>query len=73
MGAAMPRASSRTVGHVPAPTRRATIVTLPKPLLGEAGEFSLTVSQACEHGLPANVAVTRATRRPGQNRAAMEA
>jgi antitoxin CcdA len=58
--------------HASAP-RRATNVTLPEPLLREARELGINISQACERGLATAVAETRAERWKLENRAAMDA
>jgi len=55
------------------PARKATNVTLPEPLLREAKELGIALSQACERGLAATVAEARAQRWLEQNRAAIEA
>ena len=54
-------------------SRRATNVTLPEALLREAREMGVNVSQACEHGLAAEVAALRRQRWLGENGAAMQA
>ena len=68
----MPRVSAM-IGTAPVLARRATNVTLPEPLLREAREMGINVSQACERGLSAEVAATRARRWLEENRAAMDA
>ena len=56
-----------------APPRKATNVTLPEPVLKEARELGVSLSQACERGLAASVAEARAQRWLRENRDAMEA
>ena len=68
----MSRASA-TTRTIPTPARRATNVTLPEPLLHEARELGINISQACERGLSAEVTRTRADRWLEENRAAMDA
>ncbi len=68
----MPRPPPSPLPHPPAP-RRPTNVTLPEPLLREARDLGINVSQACERGLAAAVAETRAERWKRENRAAMDA
>ena len=50
----MPHAASK-----PAPSRRATNVTLPEALLRDARAMGINLSQACERGLAAEVADAR--------------
>ena len=58
----------------PAPTpRRATNITLPEPLLAEARTLGINISQACEHGLAAEVATAKAQRWQSENRKAINA
>ena len=58
----------------PNPTnRRPTNVTLPDALLREARDLGINISQACEHGLAAEVAATRARRWQHDNAAAIAA
>jgi antitoxin CcdA len=66
----MPR--SATPGFHQA-SRRPTNVTLPESLLREARELEINVSQACERGLAAEVAESKAQRWLRENRAAMDA
>jgi antitoxin CcdA len=54
-------------------SRRPTNVTLPESLLREARELEINVSQACERGLAAEVAESKARRWLRENRAAMDA
>ena len=68
----MPRPAISTLPQASAP-RRATNVTLPEPLLREARELGINISQACERGLATAVAETRAERWKLENRAAMDA
>lgn len=68
----MPRPAISTLPQASAP-RRPTNVTLPEPLLREARDLGINVSQACERGLAAAVAETRAERWQRENRAAMDA
>jgi len=56
-----------------APARRATNVTLPEPLLREARALNINLSQACERGLAAAVAETKAQQWLEANREAMDA
>lgn len=42
--------------------RRATNVSLPENLIGEAKDLNINISQACEQGLQSAVAKTRAER-----------
>ena len=48
------------------PTRRATNITLPVDVLAEARALDLNVSQACEQGLKAEIAKSRAARVAGR-------
>jgi antitoxin CcdA len=57
----------------PASPRRATNVTLPEPLLRDARDMGINLSQACERGLVAAVADTRRQRWLEENRDAMVA
>ena len=57
----------------PAPTRRATNVTLPEALLRQARELDINLSQACERGLVAAVVERRRQLWLAENRAAMTA
>lgn len=68
----MPRPADPGSQHT-LPPRRATNVTLPDSLLRAARELDINVSQACERGLAAAVAETRAQRWLRENRAAMDA
>jgi antitoxin CcdA len=54
-------------------TRRATNITLPEALLREAKALKVTMSQACERGLAAEVARARREVWLAENRAAMDA
>ncbi len=54
----MPKSSVRDRLQVNS-TRKATNVTLPEPLLKEARELGVSISQACERGLAAAVAEAR--------------
>jgi antitoxin CcdA len=72
MEATMPRPAISTPPQAATP-RRATNVTLPEPLLREARDLGINVSQACERGLAAAVAETRAERWKRENHAAMDA
>jgi len=56
-----------------APVRKATNVTLPEPLLQQARELGVNLSQACERGLAATVAEARAQQWLETNRAALQA
>jgi antitoxin CcdA len=60
------------IGQIPAPMRRATNVTLPVSLVAQAKELGINVSQACEAGLLAEVALQRRKRWLEENRAAMD-
>nr|WP_295370610.1 type II toxin-antitoxin system CcdA family antitoxin [uncultured Sphingosinicella sp.] len=53
-------------------TRRATNVSLPTNLIEEARRLDINISQACESGLEATVAKTRAERWIEENREAIE-
>ena len=53
-------------------TRRATNVTLPVDLLAEARALGLNLSQACEQGLKAEIAKSRAAQWVEENRDALE-
>jgi antitoxin CcdA len=53
--------------------RKPTNVTLPEPLLREARELGVNLSQACERGLAAEVQAVRARRWLEENRGAMDA
>jgi antitoxin CcdA len=55
------------------PPRRATNITLPEPLLQAARALNVNLSQACERGLAAAVAETRAQHWLRDNREAMDA
>jgi antitoxin CcdA len=55
------------------PPRRATNVTLPEPLLRDARDLDINVSQACEQGLLAEVRQARQARWLEENRSAIEA
>ncbi|HET7883320.1 MAG TPA: type II toxin-antitoxin system CcdA family antitoxin [Acetobacteraceae bacterium] len=57
----------------PSALRKPTNVTLPEPLLREARELGISLSQACERGLREVVAETRAERWLHENRDAIEA
>ena len=57
----------------PALPRKATNVTLPEPLLKEARELGINLSQACERGLAASVAEARAQQWLKDNREALHA
>jgi antitoxin CcdA len=52
-------------------TRRATNITLPVDVLAEARALGLNVSQACEQGLKAEIAKSRAARWREENRDAL--
>jgi antitoxin CcdA len=54
-------------------SRKPTNVTLPEPLLQEARELGVSLSQACERGLREVVAETRAAKWLQENQAAIEA
>lgn len=54
-------------------SRKPTNVTLPEPLLREARDLGINVSQACEHGLSAAVAESKAQKWLRENREAMDA
>ncbi len=58
---------------VVAAPRRATNVTLPEPMLREARDLGINLSQACERGLAAAVAEERRKRWLADNREAAEA
>jgi antitoxin CcdA len=71
-------AKSSLEGGLPMPrfatalgTRRATSVTLPVELLAEARALGLNVSKACECGLKAEIARSRAAQWLEENRAAL--
>ncbi len=51
--------------------RRATNVTLPADLLDEARDLGLNISQACERGLKAEIARSRAAQWVEENREAL--
>ena len=53
--------------------RRPTNVTLPEPLLRTARALKINVSQACEQGLAAEVAKTKAQRWLEENSSAIDA
>ena len=53
--------------------RKATNVTLPEGLLGEARQLGVNLSQACEKGLIAAVAEARAAAWLRDNQAALDA
>ena len=52
--------------------RRATNVTLPEPLLSEAKELGINVSQACERGLELMVSRARSAAWLDRNRDALD-
>ena len=54
------------------PTRRSTNVTLPADLLAEARILGLHLSQACEQGLKAEIAKSKAAQWLENNREALE-
>lgn len=56
-----------------ATVRRPANVTLPAALIQAARDLKINVSQACEQGLAAEVAKTRAQRWLEENAAAMDA
>lgn len=66
----MPKTQSR---RIDGSLRKATNVTLPEPLLNEARELGIGLSQACERGLAAAVAEARAQRWLRDNRDALAA
>lgn len=68
----MARRATATASVEKAMPRRATNVTLPESLLQEARSLDINVSQACERGLAAEVAATKAQRWLRENRAAMD-
>ena len=53
------------------PVRQATNVTLPADLLAEARALGLNISQACEHGLKAEIAHHREAQWLKENRDAL--
>ena len=55
----------------PSANRRATNVTLSIELLTQAREFGLNISQACEQGLKAEIARSRAAQWVHENRNAL--
>jgi antitoxin CcdA len=59
--------------HSMSPTglRQRTNITLPEALLREARALDINLSQACEHGLAAAVAESRAAAWQHENRAAV--
>jgi antitoxin CcdA len=67
----MPRPAAKAQ-HQAAP-RRPTNVTLPESLLQDARALKVNVSQACEHGLAAEVAATKLRVWLKENRPAMDA
>jgi antitoxin CcdA len=70
----MPLAAKKPgIGATRTPARRAANVTLPEPLLREARELGVSLSQACERGLAAAVAEARARKWLDDNQAAIEA
>lgn len=70
----MPRTVSEETGRaVPSAPRKPTNVTLPEPLLREARELGVSLSQACERGLREVVAETRAAKWLRENQDAIEA
>jgi len=68
----MPRHARSGPDHA-LPPRRPTNVTLPEALLREAPALRINLSQACERGLAAAVAETRAQKFLAENRDAMDA
>ncbi len=60
------------IGQAPGSARRATNVTLPENLVAQAKELGINVSQACEAGLRAEVALQRRKRWLEENRPAMD-
>jgi antitoxin CcdA len=74
METGMPRAMSEETGRTARPaSRKPTNVTLPEPLLREARDLGVNLSQACERGLREVVAETRAAKWLRENRSAIEA
>jgi antitoxin CcdA len=73
MEGVMPREGTAPLPLGKPTPRRATNVTRPESLLQEARKLDITVSQACERGLPAEVAATKAKQWLDENRAAMDA
>jgi len=70
----MSKAAANSRRRIPgAPVRKATNVTLPEPLLRQARELGVNLSQACERGLAATVAEVRAKQWLEANRAALQA
>ena len=70
----MPGTISDTTGRAaPSAPRKPTNVTLPEPLLQEARELGVSLSQACERGLREVVAETRAAKWLQENQAAIDA
>ena len=61
----MPRSATTQAG------RRATNVTLPVDLITEARALGLNISEACERGLKAEIARSRATQWLEQNQDAL--
>lgn len=70
----MPRASipHRDTAST-APMRQRTNVTLPEPLLQEARQLKINLSQACERGLAAEVSKVKAEKWLQENQAAIDA
>lgn len=70
----MPRTMSDRPGRAaPSAPRKPTNVTLPEPLLQEARDLGVSLSQACERGLREVVAETRAAKWLRDNHDAIEA
>ena len=63
----MPRSATAAAG-----SRRPTNVTLPDPLLRDARDLGINLSQACERGLVAEVAAVRRQRWLEANQAAIQ-
>ncbi len=70
----MPRSTSDETGRAArSASRKPTNVTLPEPLLQEARDLVVNLSQACERGLREVVAETRSAKWLRENRTAIEA
>lgn len=67
------KAQSTPAQQAPSPSRRATNVSLPAELVKEARALGISVSQAAEAGLRAEITQVRARRWREENKAAIEA
>ena len=64
---------TRTAARNEEPARKPTNTTLPEPLLAQARDLRINMSQACERGLAEEVRRARQGQWLEQNRAALDA